>query len=306
MTDASEVFISYSSRDGEWVDCLGRSLLARGVRVWRDSGNIRPGDQFPDALSQALQHCETVALVVSSHSVASEWVHWEIERVQSQRPNARIIPIRIDETSIFPELSETHSLDFRTPSFFESQVDKLVWSGIRGTPLVCLVLHGTGSMPWPMLQRWMEQAEVPVHVADYVELGESTATMLIQGGYRVICVVDPFEDWPSEGVRLRSPSQYTEAIFAIRESINLTNRAVPFILYSHPGALSQMKHGLSSAASTRLSHYYFIPKRSPDGPTFVVNVDSEFAALALAARAAWTKSQRLLSNSIIRARSGDE
>jgi hypothetical protein len=302
MTDMSEVFISYSSRDNEWVNRLARSLLERGLRVWRDSGNIRPGDRFPDALGVGLDSCDAVALVVSAHSVKSEWVSWELSRVRSRRPGTRVIPVRIDDTPIPDELDETHMVDFRDPERYEVQVDRLVWAGVRGTPLVCLVLHGMGAMPWPALDRWMRLAEVPVYAADYVELGQMTVHDLAQKGYRLICVIDPFEDWPQEGIRFRSPAVYVDEMFKIRESTRGTPFEVPFVLYSHPDALAQAKHGLSSDVCVRLSHYYSIHKYAADGRWQQDLTEPEFATLSAGARTAWTMAQRHLSNCIERAR----
>jgi TIR domain len=151
MTDGTEVFISYSSKDSEWVARLARSLSERGLPVWRDSGNLRAGDQFPDALGVALDSCDAVVLVVSAHSIKSDWVNWELNRVRSRRPGTRIIPVRIDDTPTPAALAETHSVDFRAGERYEAQVDRLVWAGVRGTPLACLVLHGVGAMPWPAL-----------------------------------------------------------------------------------------------------------------------------------------------------------
>ena len=43
---AFDIFLSYKSDDFDWVNTLRNDLQERGVRVWLDKNQIRPGDLF--------------------------------------------------------------------------------------------------------------------------------------------------------------------------------------------------------------------------------------------------------------------
>lgn len=304
MNAPTDAFISYSSRDAQFVDRMAHSLSERGLRIWRDKGSIRPGDQFPEALASGLAECGTVVMVLSQSSVTSAWVAWELDRVRRLRPGTRIIPVQIDDAACPTELGMTHLVDFRDRASYEATVDHLVWAGVRGTRLVCLALHGTGSLPWPALEAWFNSQKIHVYAADYVNLGAAKAGSLLAQNLRVICVVDPFEDWPESGHPFRTPSDYTEEIFRIRAANRGTPLEIPFLLYSHPDALRKANHGLRPDIVRRLSHYYSIPKHKPDLRHPHEFTSAEFERLASDARAAWMKAQRHLNNCIQRAEAG--
>lgn len=48
------VFISYAREDSDHADQLQRILEAVGVRVWRDIGELRPGQDWKAGISQAI------------------------------------------------------------------------------------------------------------------------------------------------------------------------------------------------------------------------------------------------------------
>jgi hypothetical protein len=78
-----DVFLSHNSRDKPWAVELKTALEARGLKVWLDKDEIRPGDQFAEALEQGIAQSATLALIISPEAVASGWVKREYHRALS-------------------------------------------------------------------------------------------------------------------------------------------------------------------------------------------------------------------------------
>jgi hypothetical protein len=49
-----DAFLSYHNGDADWVEALKTALESKGIRVWIDREQIRPGDLFPGALARAI------------------------------------------------------------------------------------------------------------------------------------------------------------------------------------------------------------------------------------------------------------
>lgn len=135
MAEEFDVFLSHHSRDKPWVIALKASLVERGVKVWLDQDEIRPGDRFVDALEQAVQVSRSVALILSHESLKSAWVKDEYQRAlvlrNSSRPQLRLIPCLIGNATLPGFLGNLHWVDFRDASSFENRVDDLCF-GITG------------------------------------------------------------------------------------------------------------------------------------------------------------------------------
>lgn len=72
-------FISYSSHDQEFVDCLYAELQEKGVRCWFAPKDMPIGARIRDTIDEAIRGNEKVLLVLSESSVASNWVEKETE-----------------------------------------------------------------------------------------------------------------------------------------------------------------------------------------------------------------------------------
>ena len=85
---ANHIFISHTTKDDAFVAELRQALELRGLTVWVDSRNLRGGDQLAPEIQQAISEARAVLVVVSQHSLNSEWVHDEVDyarRVQRKR-----------------------------------------------------------------------------------------------------------------------------------------------------------------------------------------------------------------------------
>lgn len=71
------VFISYSVRDRDAVNRIRAGLEKAGVRVWRDTGDIKPGDIITSRIEEGVAACSYFLPVISSHFQASRWTQFE-------------------------------------------------------------------------------------------------------------------------------------------------------------------------------------------------------------------------------------
>lgn len=137
MSDLFDVFLSYSSGDAAWVVQLKSALSNKGLRVWLDKEQIRPGDLFIGALEKGIESSECVVIVVSPGALRSHWVEEEYNRAltvaNSRERRLRLIPVLLQETELPGFLGSRQWVDFREPGSFDRGIERLVW-GIRSCP----------------------------------------------------------------------------------------------------------------------------------------------------------------------------
>lgn len=74
-----KVFISYSSKDGQFVNQLVSDLKnCNNLEIWEYSNEISVGDSIPDKIGQALSTADKYVIVLSPNSVSSQWVDREL------------------------------------------------------------------------------------------------------------------------------------------------------------------------------------------------------------------------------------
>lgn len=91
-------FISYSTRDQGFAERLHADLLTRGVACWFAPEDVQSGRKLHDQIEQAIQRYDRLLIVLSEHSMSSEWVKTEIyyarqEEVRTQR--RKLFPISL-------------------------------------------------------------------------------------------------------------------------------------------------------------------------------------------------------------------
>jgi len=93
-----QLFISYSRRDRTFVDSLVGELKKRGYRVFLDTVDINPGDNFVSRLINEIKQSTAIIAVVSEHYTLSRWGQAELYNALSTKKTA--IPILISNGSI--------------------------------------------------------------------------------------------------------------------------------------------------------------------------------------------------------------
>ncbi|MDX1523354.1 MAG: toll/interleukin-1 receptor domain-containing protein [Anaerolineae bacterium] len=94
-------FISYSHQDEAFAQKLYADLLGAGVTCWFAPEDLKIGSRLRDAFDQAIPAHNKLLLILSAHSVASDWVEHEVETAfeqERERQAVILFPIRLDET----------------------------------------------------------------------------------------------------------------------------------------------------------------------------------------------------------------
>lgn len=107
----ANIFLSYSRREVGFVDDLVSKLEAKGHNVWLDYRTLVPGTPWADQIKAGLEKSDTVLLVVSKASLASEYV--ELEWRHFLDSNKRVILLIFEAVDLPKELEKYEWVDFR-------------------------------------------------------------------------------------------------------------------------------------------------------------------------------------------------
>jgi hypothetical protein len=127
-----DVFISYSSRDGQVANAVCHALEADGIRCWIAPRDALPGHKYQGSIVRAIRSCRVMVLIFSSGSNQSDHVLREV--TIASEAGRLVLPFRIEDVEIGDDLyyyvSSVHWLDAITPPL-KQHIDKLV-STIHG------------------------------------------------------------------------------------------------------------------------------------------------------------------------------
>lgn len=110
-----KLFISYSHKDKEFALELSYALEEQGADVFIDKWEIKVGDYFLDKILEAIKASNFIVTILSSNSVKSEWVLYEIKegkRLEQSYKKTLILPIKIDDCSVPEVLEDKNYADF--------------------------------------------------------------------------------------------------------------------------------------------------------------------------------------------------
>jgi hypothetical protein len=111
------VFISYSTKDKDFVDKLSIELVKKRIHVWLDKWAMKPGDSLIDKIQEGLTDSAYLLVVLSHNSLESEWCKKELNAGLMKELEARhvvVIPILLEDCNIPLFLKEKVYADFRT------------------------------------------------------------------------------------------------------------------------------------------------------------------------------------------------
>jgi hypothetical protein len=98
--DFYSCFISYSSKNDDFARRLRVDLLENGVRCWFAPHDMRPGTVILKGIDEAIRQYDKLLLILSRHSVASNWVEHEVDMAlfkEMQKKHQDVLfPIRLD------------------------------------------------------------------------------------------------------------------------------------------------------------------------------------------------------------------
>lgn len=118
------IFISHSSQDKEFVRRIAADLQARGLRVWLDEAEIKVGDSITDRISEAIKETDFVLVVLSEHSIKSNWVQKEVKLALTKEKESNriyLLPVVIGkpeipkfmEDKLYVDLNESYEKGIR-------------------------------------------------------------------------------------------------------------------------------------------------------------------------------------------------
>jgi uncharacterized protein YjbI with pentapeptide repeats len=92
-------FISYSAKDQDFADRIHADLQSKGVRCWFAPHDMPIGGKILDEIDAAIRLRDKLLLIVSNHSIESDWVEDEVTKAfEEERKRKQIVlfPIRLD------------------------------------------------------------------------------------------------------------------------------------------------------------------------------------------------------------------
>jgi uncharacterized protein YjbI with pentapeptide repeats len=118
----SPLFISYSHGDSTFVDRLERNLNKKGIRFWRDIHDMKAG-RIETQIDRAITQNRTVLLVLSEHSLNSDWVEHEVRTarlLEKDMGRDALCPVALDDSwkdsrwpkRVMEQITEYNILDF--------------------------------------------------------------------------------------------------------------------------------------------------------------------------------------------------
>ena len=93
-------FISYSHRDEEFTKRLHSRLREANLRVWYAPEDIQGGKKLREQIYTAIEYHDKLLLVLSDHSIYSDWVMTEIRRtrkLEKENKQTQTIPYPPDD-----------------------------------------------------------------------------------------------------------------------------------------------------------------------------------------------------------------
>lgn len=107
-------FMSHSSKDRAFAERLHADLQDKGVHCWFAPEDMRIGDRIRPTIDEAIQLYDKLLLVLSEHSIDSDWVEKEVETAfeeERKRKKTVLFPIRLD--SAVMETDQAWAADIR-------------------------------------------------------------------------------------------------------------------------------------------------------------------------------------------------
>lgn len=95
MAEDKPIFISYSSKDSQFVEEILAVLRELGLAYWKAPEMIPAGSNYAREIPEVIRRCDFVLLVLSKDSQESIWVEKEIDTAINYRK--RIVPVKLDK-----------------------------------------------------------------------------------------------------------------------------------------------------------------------------------------------------------------
>ena len=173
----ASLFLSYSHDDISRVGPLAAALEQDGHSVWWDS-RLSGGQEFADAIEQALQAAHAVIVCWTAKSIRSAWVR---DEAGAGRDSGRLVPVSLD--GCLPPLGfrQYHTIDL---SRWNGQPDSTALEPLRKTiaERASGVPQAMSSLPLKGAGRLQQRRWVIASAAALLLVVASALYMLLSGG----------------------------------------------------------------------------------------------------------------------------
>jgi TIR domain-containing protein/HEAT repeat protein len=113
----ADLFISYSSKDAEFVKKLATDLVTHGLTVWWDKWVMKVGDSLHRKIQDGITNSAWLGVVLSPNSVSSPWVEKELNSAlmkELEQKEVFVLPILYKDCKIPLLLKDKLYADFRS------------------------------------------------------------------------------------------------------------------------------------------------------------------------------------------------
>lgn len=136
MPDEFDVFLSHNSRDKPAVEEIATRLRDRGLRVWLDKDELRPGLPWQEGLEEGVRASRSVAVFVGKDGLGA-WQEPEMRAflARARREEIPVIPVLLPGCPETPQLTlflEAMTWVDLRGGLTDEGLARLVW-GITGT-----------------------------------------------------------------------------------------------------------------------------------------------------------------------------
>ena len=110
----THVFISYKHEDDDFAANLIRKVEDAGFKTWMDHDHLRAGEDWREAIDQAINTAFVVVVIMTPDARLSEYVTYEW--ASALGVGVRVLPVLLRPTGMHPRLEGRHYLDFTNRS----------------------------------------------------------------------------------------------------------------------------------------------------------------------------------------------
>lgn len=128
MTQADQVFISYSRKDGiEYAEWLESELTKAGFKPWRDKHGLLDGEIFPPQLETAIKEsfCVLACITPTVNSNSESWVHNEIHYARKIAKKT-VIPLIFPGAEATIEVVALDWIKFESGTGSQDELEKIL------------------------------------------------------------------------------------------------------------------------------------------------------------------------------------
>jgi len=124
-----DAFMSYSSKDKTVAKQIATTLMERGIDIWFDDWEMKPGESLIEKISDAITGSSYLFVLLSKNSVTSNWVRQELRQAMTEEIYAdkvKVVPIIIEKCEVPGFLKDKLYVDFTDEQPRDYNLQKLI------------------------------------------------------------------------------------------------------------------------------------------------------------------------------------